>query len=59
MKKLKTNYLHLSNLFLKLFSVKKDKEGKIIEGNPDKIKLVTDLEVFKKYIKKRSKLVFM
>ena len=42
-----------------VISVKKDKDGKVIEGNPNKIKLVTDYWKFTKNIlKKRSKLVF-
>ena len=37
-----------------VISVKKDKEDKIIEGNPDKIKFVTDIWKFTKNIKKNS-----
>ena len=37
-----------------VISVKKDKEGKIIEGNPDKIKEVTDYWKFSKNILKKG-----
>jgi predicted lipid-binding transport protein (Tim44 family) len=37
-----------------VISVKKDKDNKIIEGNPDKIKFVTDVWKFNKNIKKNS-----
>ena len=37
-----------------VISVKKDKDGKIIEGSPDKIKFVTDVWKFKKNIKNLS-----
>ena len=37
-----------------VISVKKDKNDKIIEGNPDKIKFVTDIWKFTKNIKKNS-----
>ena len=37
-----------------VISVKKDKDDKIIEGNPDKIKFVTDVWKFTKNIKKNS-----
>ena len=37
-----------------VISVKKDKEGKIIEGNPDKIKQVTDYWKFSKNILKKG-----
>ena len=37
-----------------VISVKKDKNDKIIEGNPDKIKFVTDVWKFTKNIKKNS-----
>ena len=37
-----------------VISVKKDKENKIIEGNPDKIKLVTDVWKFTRSIKNKS-----
>jgi predicted lipid-binding transport protein (Tim44 family) len=37
-----------------VISVKKDKNDKIIEGNPDKIKYVTDVWKFTKNIKKNS-----
>ena len=35
-----------------VISVKKDKDDKIIEGNPDKIKFVTDVWKFTKILKK-------
>ena len=37
-----------------VISVKKDKDDKIIEGNPDKIKFVTDIWKFTKNIKKNN-----
>ena len=37
-----------------VISVKKDKDDKIIEGNPDKIKFVTDVWMFSKNIKNNS-----
>ena len=37
-----------------VISFKKDKEGKIIEGNPDKIKLVTDYWKFSKNLLKKG-----
>ena len=37
-----------------VISVKKDKDGKIIEGNPDKIKQVTDYWKFSKNIIKKG-----
>ena len=37
-----------------VISVKKDKDDKIIEGNPDKIKFVTDVWKFTKNIKKNT-----
>jgi len=37
-----------------VISVKKDKDGKIIEGNPDKIKFVTDIWKFTRNIKNKS-----
>ena len=37
-----------------VISVKKDKDNKIIEGNPDKIKFVTDVWKFTKNIKNKS-----
>ena len=37
-----------------VISVKKDKDGKIIEGNPDKIKMVTDYWKFSKNILKKG-----
>ena len=37
-----------------VISVKKDKDNKIVEGNPDKIKFVTDVWKFTKNIKNNS-----
>ena len=37
-----------------VISVKKDKDNKIIEGSPDKIKFVTDIWKFTKNIKNKS-----
>ena len=37
-----------------VISVKKDKDGQIIEGNPDKIKFVTDVWKFTRNIKNKS-----
>ncbi len=37
-----------------VISIKKDKDGKVIEGNPDKIKLVTDYWKFSKNILKKG-----
>ena len=37
-----------------VISVKKDKENKIIEGNPDKIKFVTDSWKFTRNIKQKD-----
>jgi len=37
-----------------VISIKKDKDDKIIEGNPDKIKFVTDVWKFTKNIKKNT-----
>ena len=37
-----------------VISVKKDKDNKIIEGNPDKIKFVTDVWKFSRNIRNKS-----
>ena len=37
-----------------VISVKKDKEGKVIDGNPNKIKQVTDYWKFSKNILKKG-----
>jgi predicted lipid-binding transport protein (Tim44 family) len=37
-----------------VISVKKDKDNKIIEGNPDKIKFVTDVWKFTRNINNKS-----
>ena len=42
MKKLKTMLFASVKFVSEVISVKKDKDNKIIEGNPDKIKQVTD-----------------
>ena len=47
-------FMYLSNLRLTGISVKKDKENKIIEGNPDKIKFVTDSWKFTRNIKQKD-----
>ena len=39
---------------VEIISVKRDKENKIIEGNPDKIKFVTDSWKFTKNINNKS-----
>mgnify|MGYP003687863603 FL=1 len=46
--KIKTNLVATVKIFCEILSVKKDKEGKVIEGNPDRIKTVTDYWNFTK-----------
>ncbi len=46
--KVKTNLFATVKFVSEIISVKKDSDGKIIEGNPDKIKLVTDHWKFSK-----------
>ncbi len=49
------NELYASVKFVsEVISVKKDKDGKILEGNPDKIKMVTDYWKFSKNILKKG-----
>ena len=48
MKKLKMNFFATVKFVAEVISVKKDKDNKIIEGNPDKIKQVTDYWKFTK-----------
>ena len=48
--KVKDNLFATVKFVAEVISVKRDKDNKIIEGNPDKIKYVTDkLEVHKKH----------
>ena len=51
--KIKMNCL-LLRFVSEVISVKKDKDNKIIEGNPDKIKQVTDYWKFSKNILKKG-----
>ena len=44
----------ISEFVSEVISVKKDKDNKIIEGNPDKIKFVTDNWKFTKNINNKS-----
>ena len=53
MKKLKMIICY-SKFVAEVISVKKDKDNKIIEGNPDKIKFVTDVWKFTKILKNKS-----
>jgi predicted lipid-binding transport protein (Tim44 family) len=46
--KIKTNLVATVKIVCEIISVKKDKEGKVIEGNPDRIKTVTDYWNFTK-----------
>ena len=52
--KIKDNLFATVKFVAEVISVKKDKENKIIEGNPDKIKLVTDVWKFTRSIKNKS-----
>ena len=47
--KIKDNLFATVKFVAEVISVKKDKDNKIIEGNPDKIKFVTDSWKFTKY----------
>ena len=49
--KIKDNLFATVKFVAEVISVKKDKENKIIEGNPDKIKFVTDSWKFTRNIK--------
>ena len=52
--KIKDNLFATVKFVAEVISVKKDKENKIIEGNPDKIKFVTDSWKFTKNINNKS-----
>ena len=52
--KIKDNLFATVKFVAEVISVKKDKENKIIEGNPDKIKLVTDSWKFTRNIKQKD-----
>ena len=51
--KIKDNLFATVKFVAEVISVKKDKENKIIEGNPDKIKFVTDSWKFTRNIKQK------
>ena len=48
--KIKTEFYATVKFVCEIISVKKDKENKIIEGNPDKIQTVTDHWKFSKNV---------
>ena len=52
--KIKDNLYATVKFVAEVISVKKDKEDKIIEGNPDKIKFVTDSWKFTRNIKQKD-----
>ena len=52
--KIKDNLFATVKFVAEVISVKKDKDNKIIEGNPDKIKFVTDSWKFTKNINQKS-----
>ena len=52
--KIKDNLFATVKFVAEVISVKKDKENKIIEGNPDKIKIVTDSWKFTRNIKQKD-----
>ena len=52
--KIKDNLFATVKFVAEVISVKKDKDSKIIEGNPDKIKFVTDSWKFTKNINNKS-----
>ena len=52
--KIKDNLFATVKFVAEVISVKKDKDDKIIEGNPDKIKFVTDSWKFTKNIKQKG-----
>jgi len=52
--KIKDNLFATVKFVAEVISVKKDKENKIIEGNPDKIKFVTDSWKFTKNVKQKD-----
>ena len=46
--KIKSDFVATVKIVCEIISVKKDKDGNVIEGNPDKIKTVTDYWKFTK-----------
>ena len=52
--KIKTNLYATVKFVSEIISVKKDKDNKVIEGNPDRIKIVTDHWKFTKNILNQS-----
>jgi len=52
--KIKDNLFATFKFVAEVISVKKDKENKILEGNPDKIKFVTDSWKFTRNIKQKD-----
>jgi predicted lipid-binding transport protein (Tim44 family) len=52
--KIKDNLFTTVKFVAEVISVKKDHDGKIIEGNPDKIKFVTDSWKFTRNIKQKD-----
>jgi predicted lipid-binding transport protein (Tim44 family) len=52
--KIKDNLFATVKFVAEVISVKKDKENKIIEGNPDKIKFVTDSWKFTRNVKQKD-----
>ena len=52
--KIKDNLFATVKFVAEVISVKKDKDNKIIEGNPDKIKFVTDSWKFTKNVKQKG-----
>ena len=52
--KIKDNLFATVKFVAEVISVKKDKENKIVEGNPDKIKFVTDSWKFTRNIKQKD-----
>jgi hypothetical protein len=52
--KIKNEFYTTVKFVCEIISVKKDKEDKIIEGNPDKIKFVTDVWKFTRNIKDKN-----
>ena len=52
--KIKDNLFATVKFVAEVISVKKDKENKVIEGNPDKIKFVTDSWKFTRSIKQKD-----
>ena len=52
--KIRNEFYATVKFVCEIISVKRDKENKIIEGNPDKIKFVTDSWKFTKNINNKS-----